>query len=156
MASVEDQKSGSFKHQWARYVARRALEHDLAAARNRLIEATSQGKADIPQLPSLIIDGKESVGELLRKTEKYTGLGFVPPEPGKFKIGIVGAGVSGLFSAMVFDWLNKNVQGLEIDYVSLNFFQFSCLVGRVREPLFLRYLILDVLPYFPLLSKEGS
>ncbi|KAF7560122.1 hypothetical protein G7046_g4037 [Stylonectria norvegica] len=104
--------SGSYKYQWARYVARKTLEDDLTAAKDRI--------AAIETGASLQLDGKESIEKLLRKTQPWTGLGFVPPEPGKFKVGIVGAGVAGLFTAMVFDWLNENPelkgQGLEIDY----------------------------------------
>ena len=116
MGSVEDPKGNAYKHQWARYVARRTLEEDLDAARDRVKDATSLTGTDALNLPGLRLDGQESVKQLLEKTEAFTGLGFVPPEPGKFKVGIVGAGVSGLFSAMVFDWLNANVRGLEIDY----------------------------------------
>ncbi|KAH6887008.1 hypothetical protein B0T10DRAFT_407209 [Thelonectria olida] len=102
---------GPYKHQWARHVARKTLDDDLAAARLRIHEATKE-------ISNVNIElGKDApVSEVLAKTKNFTGLGFVPPEPGKFKVGIVGAGVAGLFTAMVFDWLNKEVKDLHIDY----------------------------------------
>ncbi|ROV86981.1 hypothetical protein VSDG_10088 [Cytospora chrysosperma] len=43
--------------------------------------------------------------------------GIFPPEADKFKVGIVGAGVAGLFTAPLFDWLIQELEGkLGIDY----------------------------------------
>ncbi|KAF7545287.1 hypothetical protein G7Z17_g9284 [Cylindrodendrum hubeiense] len=111
MATEETSSNASYKHQWARYVAQQTLKDDLASARNRVQEAVSQSENLL-----ITVDGKESVSKLLEKTGEFTGLGFVPPEQGKFKVGIVGAGVAGLFTAMVFDWLNEKVEGLNVDY----------------------------------------
>ncbi|KAK7421614.1 hypothetical protein QQX98_002081 [Neonectria punicea] len=111
MGKKEILKTNSYKHQWARHVARKTLQDDLATARALVKDATSR----IDNLP-ITLDGKESVTKLLTKTKEFTGLGFVLPEEGKLKIGIVGAGVGGLFTAMVLDWLNERVQGLDIDY----------------------------------------
>ena len=38
-----------------------------------------------------------------------------PPQKSKFKVGIVGAGVAGLFAAMIFDHLNKEFE-LDVEY----------------------------------------
>lgn len=102
----------SYKYQWAREVARRTLEDDLAALKGRIQILDDKNK--------LALTGDESVAKLAVATEKLTGSGFIPPQQGKFKICIVGAGVAGLFTAMVFDWLNENPKlkalGLEIEY----------------------------------------
>ncbi|KAK7429417.1 hypothetical protein QQZ08_004009 [Neonectria magnoliae] len=95
MATKEIPKTNSYKHQWARHVARKTLQDDLATARALVKDATSR----IDNLP-ITLNGKESVTRLLTKTKDFTGLGFVPPEQGKINIGIVGAGVGGLFTAM--------------------------------------------------------
>lgn len=104
--------SKSYKYQWAREVARRTLEEDLAALKDRIEKVEDTDR--------LNLNGGESVAGLVEATKKLTGVGFIPPQPDKFKVGIVGAGVAGLFTAMVFDWLNENEElkalGLEIDY----------------------------------------
>ncbi|KPM39716.1 hypothetical protein AK830_g6830 [Neonectria ditissima] len=111
MASKDSANSGSCKHQWARHVARKTLQDDLATARELVKDASSRMR-NVP----IALDGKESVANLLTKTEPFTGLGFVPPEQGKFKIGIVGAGVGGLFAALVLDWLNEKVKAKTKDF----------------------------------------
>lgn len=37
--------------------------------------------------------------------------GIFPPEADKFKVGIVGACVAGLFTALLFDWLIQELEG---------------------------------------------
>ncbi|KAL9562596.1 hypothetical protein ACKAV7_013160 [Fusarium commune] len=63
---------------------------------------------------------KDSIGSLLEKTKKFTGPGYTPAEQGKISVGIVGAGVAGLFAALRFDWLNCHDElkgkGLNISY----------------------------------------
>lgn len=105
----EHLESKSFKYMWSRYVQKVTLEYDL--------EATKAAASD-PKVP-IKITGDESVAQLQKKAAEKTGLGFVPKERGKLDIGIVGAGVSGLFSAMVFDWLNEHPElkgKLKINY----------------------------------------
>ncbi|KAJ4307701.1 hypothetical protein N0V84_012548 [Fusarium piperis] len=105
----EHLESKSFKYMWSRYVQKLTLNYDL--------EVTKAATRD-PNVP-IDITGKESVAELQKAAAKVTGCGFVPKERGKLDIGIVGAGVAGLFSAMVFDWLNEHPElkgKLEINY----------------------------------------
>ncbi|KAI7759775.1 hypothetical protein LZL87_009098 [Fusarium oxysporum] len=63
---------------------------------------------------------KDSIGSLREKTKKFTGPGYTPAEQGKISVGIVGAGVAGLFAALRFDWLNCHDElkgkGLNISY----------------------------------------
>ncbi|RMJ16427.1 hypothetical protein CDV36_003861 [Fusarium kuroshium] len=104
----EHLESKSFKYMWSRYVQKLTMEYDLKAAKAAVQDS------DVP----IEIDGKENVAQFLDKAAEKTGRGFVPKEPGKLDIGIVGAGVAGLFTAMVFDWLNEHpeLKGLEINY----------------------------------------
>ncbi|KAL2671599.1 hypothetical protein Neosp_014189 [[Neocosmospora] mangrovei] len=105
----EHLESKSFKYMWSRYVQKLTLNYDLKVTKAAVIDSN---------LP-IDITGNESVAELQKATAKVTGVGFVPKERGKLDIGIVGAGVSGLFSAMVFDWLNEHPElkgKLEIKY----------------------------------------
>ncbi|RSL83216.1 hypothetical protein CEP51_004657 [Fusarium floridanum] len=94
----EHLESESYKYMWSRYVQKRTMAYDLKAAK------TAVQNSNLP----VGITGKENVAQLLEKTAEKTGRGFVPEKPGKLDIGIVGAGVSGLFTAMVFDWLNEH------------------------------------------------
>ncbi|CAM1507592.1 Fc.00g072330.m01.CDS01 [Cosmosporella sp. VM-42] len=114
MATKETATTNSFKYQWARHVARLSLKDDLAVVRGRITDPSTEAP------PELGVIGDESVAKLLRKTQELTGLGFVPPKEGQFKVGIVGAGVAGLFTALVFDWLNERPElqkeQLKIDY----------------------------------------
>lgn len=105
----EHLESKSFKYMWSRYVQKLTLNYDLKVTKAAALDSN---------LP-IDITGNESVAELQKATAKVTGVGFVPKERGKLDIGIVGAGVAGLFSAMVFDWLNEHPElkgKLKINY----------------------------------------
>jgi hypothetical protein len=91
-----------YKYQWARYIAREKLESDFQILNNKLAEA-GMGRAD--SLSALANDQFQ---------DKFTGR--KPAVPGKFKVGIVGAGCSGLFTAMIIDFLNQKVKDLNIEY----------------------------------------
>ncbi|KAF4948055.1 hypothetical protein FGADI_9920 [Fusarium gaditjirri] len=121
----------SLKHMWARHVAQKAFEEDVQAAKRRILQA----QRDHPDLfeKKIEVDGNEGVSEVLDKTQKLTGLGFVPKEPNHLEIGIVGAGVAGLFTAMVFDWLNEKCEkeGLKIDYDIIEAAKMNRLGGRL-------------------------
>ncbi|KAH7140384.1 hypothetical protein B0J13DRAFT_63603 [Dactylonectria estremocensis] len=108
----------SYKHMWARHVARKTLYEDLQVALDRV----SKIQAAQPTLPIEEVGPKENISDLLEKTKQVTGTGFIPDSstPGRLTVGIVGAGVAGLFTALLFDWLNEDAkkQGLKlkIDY----------------------------------------
>ncbi|KAI0003934.1 hypothetical protein F4779DRAFT_634303 [Xylariaceae sp. FL0662B] len=109
-------RSGHFNAGFrARYVARRSLEDDLDAVKARIRSVLKPHPPGIPDYFH-IPTHDTSISQLLQETEKLTGRGLTTSEQGKIKTGIVGAGVAGLFTAMLFDWLNSNVEGLNIDY----------------------------------------
>lgn len=110
-AAISPPGEDSYKYAWARYVARRALDNDLARLKAR-IDATPKSGL----VPDLQFNDETPIRSVVDQTERETGPGVVAPEPGKFKVGIVGAGAAGLFSAMLFEWLNDMVPDLEIDY----------------------------------------
>ncbi|TVY68037.1 putative bifunctional amine oxidase [Fusarium oxysporum f. sp. cubense] len=99
----------SYKHMWARDVAQASMDYDLNGVIERL-------KVSVPAK----IGEKDSIGSLREKTKKFTGPGNIPEEQGKISVGIVGAGVAGLFVALLFDWLNGHDElkgkGLKISY----------------------------------------
>ncbi|KAH8664581.1 hypothetical protein BX600DRAFT_550589 [Xylariales sp. PMI_506] len=97
----------SFQYEWARYVARRSLDDDLANLKE-LIQST-KAKENV-NIPGLDFGPDAPIRDIVQKTQQLTGLGFLPPAPEKFKVAIVGAGVAGLFTAMLLDWLNKQPQ----------------------------------------------
>ncbi|KAL7767097.1 hypothetical protein ACKLNR_005013 [Fusarium oxysporum f. sp. zingiberi] len=85
------------------------MDYDLKGVIERL-------KVSVPAK----IGEKDSIGSLREKTKKFTGPGYIPEEQGKISVGIVGAGVAGLFAALLFDWLNDHDElkgkGLKISY----------------------------------------
>ncbi|KAI0879915.1 uncharacterized protein GGS22DRAFT_198502 [Annulohypoxylon maeteangense] len=108
-------RGNGYKCEWARYVARRTLAEDLDNVKVRIRSVLESDRSTIPgsfHIPT----HHTSVNQFLRETKSLTGLGLVAPEQGNIKIGIIGAGVAGLFTAMLFDWLNSTVKGLNIDY----------------------------------------
>ncbi|KAI0121136.1 hypothetical protein BJ170DRAFT_688221 [Xylariales sp. AK1849] len=105
-----------YKYTWSRYVARRTLDGDLQAVKARIQEALRPDSGFKKPGLDLALDENVGITDLVQQTKSLTGSGLVPPEEGKFKVAIVGAGVAGLFTAMLFDWLNGQVDGLDIDY----------------------------------------
>ncbi|PNP74571.1 hypothetical protein FNYG_12076 [Fusarium nygamai] len=99
----------SYKHMWARDVAKASMNYDLKGVIERL-------KESVPTK----FDAKDNIGSLRKKTMEATGPGYIPEEEGKISVGIVGAGVAGLFAALLFDWLNGHEElkgkGLKVSY----------------------------------------
>jgi hypothetical protein len=120
-AAMTDDSFDCYKYQWARYVARQRLQDDLAIVSSKLSSITNVPPVD-------------SVHELAKQAFDEKGLkniGIVPPEPGKFKVGIVGAGVAGLFSAMLLEWLDSKLPELNISYDILEAAKENRLGGRL-------------------------
>jgi hypothetical protein len=109
----------SYKYTWARYVARRTLDNDLAQLKARVDAVTSVARGN-PLIPQLQFSDATPVRDVVKAAKSVTGPGVIaPPSRGElkeFKVAIVGAGVAGLFSAMLFEWLNKKIPTLKIDY----------------------------------------
>ncbi|KAI1064514.1 hypothetical protein LB506_008040 [Fusarium annulatum] len=99
----------SYKHMWARDVAKTKMNYDLKGVIQRL-------KKSVPTK----FDEKDSIGSIREKTKELTGPGYIPEKPGQISVGIVGAGVAGLFAALLFDWLNDHEdlkgESLKISY----------------------------------------
>ncbi|RGP60971.1 hypothetical protein FSPOR_10284 [Fusarium sporotrichioides] len=119
----------SYKHMWARYVAKRAFDEDIKSASKRLIEAQKVN----PDLFSDTISKDMRVATILAKTQQEIGTGLVPKDSKKLDIGIIGAGVAGLFTALVFDWLNEECKdlGLKINYDIIEAAEETRLGGRL-------------------------
>lgn len=120
----------SYKAQWARYVARHKLQRDLEATVARMDEDSNKEK--FGSLPH------NSVSALSKLMEGPTGGGLIPEHHGRFKVGIVGGGVAGLFTALLLDWLNINLgkesgekEYLDIDYEILEAADEDRLGGRL-------------------------
>lgn len=94
---------------WARDVAKTKMNYDLKGVIQRL-------KKSVPTK----FDEKDSIGSIREKTKELTGPGYIPEKPGQISVGIVGAGVAGLFAALLFDWLNDHEdlkgESLKISY----------------------------------------
>lgn len=127
-------KGDCYKYEWARYVAKRTLDDDLNAVKSLIsqLQANNTTGINLPNIPQDL--EKTSITELYKITEHYTGGGIIPPQKDNFKIAIVGAGVSGLFTALLFDWLNEHpkLKGkLKIDYEIIEAAQESRVGGRL-------------------------
>ncbi|EFQ32476.1 flavin containing amine oxidoreductase [Colletotrichum graminicola M1.001] len=104
MSTEVSEPVDSYKSQWARYVSRTTFERDVQLVSSRLRDMKSG--TPIPN----------NVAGLAELTEPVTTGGLTPEKPGEFRVGIVGAGVAGLFTALLLDWVCENVKGLKIDY----------------------------------------
>ncbi|KAF4303777.1 hypothetical protein GTA08_BOTSDO08325 [Botryosphaeria dothidea] len=93
----------SCKYQWARQVARNRLEEDFNILNEKVSAEQGAGLA-------------KDVAELLGRTQGSKLTGDAPDSAGKFKVGIIGAGCSGLFTAMILDHLREKIKGIDIDY----------------------------------------
>lgn len=102
------QITSSYKHMWARSVAQATMDYDFGGVLD-LVKESVPGASGI-----------ETIGELAEATKDKTGNGFIPRADGQIDVGIVGAGVAGLFAALLFDWLNDHPRlegkGLKINY----------------------------------------
>lgn len=107
----------SYKYQWARYVARKTLDDDLQAFKGlaaKVLEA-DQARLFLPNIPE-----NADIASIYTDNQDIIGGGIIPPDLKGFKVGIVGAGAAGLFTALIFDWLNEELvkanEDLVIDY----------------------------------------
>jgi hypothetical protein len=110
-----------YKYQWARHVARKTLHDDLRGVRALINQMKNADGGSGPGSGLLVPDlpADTSINDLYKLTEKATGGGLTPPDPARFNVGIVGAGAAGLFTALLFDWLNGHPEvrdQLHIDY----------------------------------------
>jgi len=96
-----------YKYQWARFVARKTLQDDLESVQKLMAELKpgNNAGAEIPG-PDVPLPEKASIG-LHQLTRNATGGGIIPPRQESFEVGIVGAGVAGLFTGLLFDWINS-------------------------------------------------
>lgn len=104
MSTEVSEPVDSYKSQWARYVSRTKFESDLHLVSSRLRDM----KTGMP-IPN-------DVAGLAEFTEKVTTGGLTPEKAGELRVAIVGAGVAGLFTALLLDWVCENVKDLKIDY----------------------------------------
>ena len=96
----------SYREQWARAVSEQKLKDDFKA-----------------------LGHEPTWDECNTIFEEKTGLR--PENPTSFKVGIVGAGCAGLFTGMIIDFINKNVEGLHLQYEILEAASKDRLGGRL-------------------------
>ena len=93
-----------YKYQWARYVAREKLEANFLTLKKNIEESNLKNW-----------DSADSIEQLtLTKSEaSKPGSDLAGAKPGKqLKIGIVGAGCAGMFTAMILDEIKERITGL--------------------------------------------
>lgn len=109
---------GDYKYQWARYLSRKSLDYDVRVLQDKLSNIRLVAPSGDLEVPIDILPIPQT-GQSLRQMAKDRPVAFGPaPEvDGQFKMGIIGAGVAGLFTALLIDWLNAESKGkLKIDY----------------------------------------
>ncbi len=74
----------AYKYQWARYVARQKLVHDV----NLVKERASEG--NVPGIPSVPDAGNTNLRDIAR--DRKVTFGKPPAKDGELKVGIIGAG----------------------------------------------------------------
>jgi len=92
--------SDAYKYQWARFVAREKLDADFQVINKKYSELYHT--APLPTLSALAT-----------QFFKPDATGPKPPKEGEFKVGIVGAGAAGLFTALIIDFLRGVVPELK-------------------------------------------
>ncbi|KAK1996792.1 hypothetical protein LX36DRAFT_722358 [Colletotrichum falcatum] len=117
-ATAPPENIDPYKYQWARHVARYKLDKDISNATNKM-----QSLIDNPNAPWFIDKAPKTVTGLFDDLNKHgQAVSVIPPQHSHFKVGIVGAGAAGLFTGLVLDWINDNIQKhvgpgkLKIDY----------------------------------------
>ncbi|KAI8246702.1 putative bifunctional amine oxidase [Colletotrichum sp. SAR 10_99] len=121
------QKHDAFKYQWSRHVARGRLDKDLRRALDKMPKVNPKESAPV--------DVK--LGAALKKVKRSQQVGLLPEEQRRFKVGIVGAGVAGLFTALALDWINETIEkhkgsgNLKVEYEILEAAHEERLGGRL-------------------------
>jgi hypothetical protein len=109
-----------YKYQWARHVARKSLVRDAEVVKREHSDALQQAANGSlgGLLAGISVDAtKLKLRDLASNADQKLTFGEPPKTDGEFHMGIVGSGVSGLFTAMIIDKLNKRSKGeLKITY----------------------------------------
>ncbi|KAJ3962549.1 hypothetical protein N0V92_000715 [Colletotrichum tropicale] len=105
-------RNDAYKYQWSRYISRELYNEGLRRVERKCF--TTNLPIDSSAATRIAV-----VSEDIQKERK---IGLIPPRHGHFKVGIVGAGAAGLFTALTLDWINdtiekyKGVGKLKIEY----------------------------------------
>ncbi|EQB53899.1 hypothetical protein CGLO_06344 [Colletotrichum gloeosporioides Cg-14] len=105
-------RNDAYKYQWSRYISRELYKEGLRRVERKCFST------------NLPIDSSAAkrIAVVSEDVQKEREIGLIPPRHGHFKVGIVGAGAAGLFTALTLDWINdtiekyKGVGKLKIDY----------------------------------------
>lgn len=119
------EENPSYKYQWARQVLRDKLPYDTDNVIRKLKALDPSGiPSDVDRIstPTGLVTSGIPIGKVASS---------LPEPPGKFKVGIVGAGCAGLFTAMILDHINKEIPGLNIEYDILEAADEDRLGGRL-------------------------
>ncbi|KAJ0278198.1 hypothetical protein CBS470a_009876 [Colletotrichum nupharicola] len=105
-------RNDAYRYQWSRYISRELYKEGL-----RRVER----KCFTTNLP-VNSSAATRIAVVSEDVQKEREIGLIPPRHGHFKVGIVGAGAAGLFTALTLDWINdtiekyKGVGKLKIEY----------------------------------------
>ncbi|KAK1535929.1 flavin containing amine oxidoreductase [Colletotrichum paranaense] len=89
-----------YKYVWAEFVAQWKLENDY--------KASKAGYSKLAHNRELKPEAA-TISGLAETLKPVTGGGVIPEKPGYFNVGIIGAGVAGLFTALAIDWINDTI-----------------------------------------------
>lgn len=93
-------KKDAFKYQWSRYISRELYYEGVARVERKCFGENAPEHATLQKRIAVIS------GAVKEKRD----IGLTPPRHGHFKVGIVGAGAAGLFTALALDWINDTIR----------------------------------------------
>ncbi|KAJ0373669.1 hypothetical protein COL26b_008139 [Colletotrichum chrysophilum] len=93
-------KKDAFKYQWSRYISRELYYEGV-----QRVERKCFGE-DAPKHATL----QKRIAVISGAVKEKRDIGLTPPRHGHFKVGIVGAGAAGLFTALALDWINDTIE----------------------------------------------
>lgn len=96
-------KGDAFKYQWSRRVAREQLKNGVEKALETI--------PGVAPLPDATVD--KNLGTAMHEAMLRNSVGDIPSKNGHFKVGIIGAGAAGLFTALALDWINDTIESYE-------------------------------------------
>lgn len=94
-------KKDAFKYQWSRYISRELYWEGVDRVERKCFVNRDAPAYKTPE---------ERLAVISEAVKEKRDIGLTPPRHGHFKVGIVGAGAAGLFTALALDWINDTIE----------------------------------------------
>ncbi|KAI8170920.1 hypothetical protein K4K49_006448 [Colletotrichum sp. SAR 10_70] len=94
-------KKDAFKYQWSRYISRELYWEGVDRVERKCFVNRDAPAYKTPE---------ERLAVISEAVKEKRDIGLTPPRHGHFKVGIIGAGAAGLFTALALDWINDTIE----------------------------------------------